>query len=96
MTLPRVIRLALAAFAVATTLGFVEPCVASGTLVSAYRPPVQQTAERVLFSINDDQTVTAVLEVRFEEHAAPFAWVLPVPSSTRTTIRQVGWTHLAR
>ncbi len=41
--------------------------------------PVQQNAERILFTINDDDTVTALVEIRYAGDPEDFAWVVPVP-----------------
>jgi len=67
-----------------------------GTLVAAVMPsqanacggffcsqaaPINQTAERILFSKNDDGTVTTVVEILYQGDADKFAWVLPVPGT---------------
>jgi hypothetical protein len=41
---------------------------------------VEQNAERMLFEVNDDDTITATLEIRYAGEAEDFSWVLPVPS----------------
>jgi hypothetical protein len=52
-----------------------------GTFCSAgpQSQPVNQTAERIIFAKNPDNTVTAVVEIRFEGDPDEFAWLLPVP-----------------
>lgn len=40
---------------------------------------VNQAAERIIFSVNDDGTVTSVIQIMYQGAADKFAWVLPVP-----------------
>ncbi len=40
--------------------------------------PVNQAAERIVFSTDDDGSVTAIVEVRYQGEAEDFAWMLPV------------------
>lgn len=42
--------------------------------------PVQQNAERILFEINADGTITATVEIRYQGSPDAFSWVVPVPS----------------
>ena len=51
-----------------------------GFFCDAVTDPVVQTAERVLFRVGDDGTVTTVVEIQFEGEPTDFGWVLPVPS----------------
>jgi hypothetical protein len=41
--------------------------------------PVVQTAERILFRINDDGTMTTVVEVQYEGPPGNFGWIVPIP-----------------
>jgi hypothetical protein len=41
---------------------------------------VYQNAERVIFTVNGDGTITIVLGIRYEGEAEEFSWVFPVPS----------------
>jgi len=43
--------------------------------------PVNQAAERIIFSQNGDGTVTAVVEILYQGPSERFAWVLPVPGT---------------
>lgn len=43
--------------------------------------PVQQNAERILFTVNDDDTVTALVEIRYAGDPEDFSWVVPVPGA---------------
>ena len=42
--------------------------------------PVDQQAERIIFTINDDSTVSAYVQINYTGEAAEFSWVVPVPS----------------
>ncbi len=52
---------------------------ACGGLFCNSAQPVNQAAERIIFSENGDGTVTAIIEIQYEGPAASFSWVLPVP-----------------
>mgnify|MGYP001818609921 FL=1 len=52
---------------------------ACGGLFCSASAPVNQAAERIIFSKNDDGTVTAVVQIQYEGPSDEFAWVLPVP-----------------
>jgi hypothetical protein len=56
-----------------------EPAQACGGLFCSASAPVNQAAERIIFSKNEDQTVTAVVQIQYEGPSEEFAWVLPVP-----------------
>jgi hypothetical protein len=43
--------------------------------------PVQQNAERILFTVNDDGTITALIEIRYTGSPEDFSWVVPVPGA---------------
>lgn len=55
------------------------PARACGGLFCSAAAPVNQAAERIIFSKNADQTVTAVVQIQYEGPSEEFAWVLPVP-----------------
>lgn len=42
--------------------------------------PVNQAAERIIFSDNEDGTTTAIIQILYNGPSDRFAWVLPVPS----------------
>ncbi len=42
--------------------------------------PVEQNAERILFEINDDDTITTIVEIRYVGDPDEFSWVVPVPA----------------
>ena len=56
-----------------------EPARACGGLFCSASAPVNQAAERIIFSKNADQTVTAVVQIQYQGPSEEFAWVLPVP-----------------
>ncbi|MDH5670535.1 MAG: DUF2330 domain-containing protein [Myxococcales bacterium] len=58
-----------------------QPAHACGGLFcnSTQSQAVNQAAERIIFSHNEDGTVTAVIEIMYEGAADRFAWLLPVP-----------------
>ncbi len=71
-------------FASAATLAAVvslgaEDASACGGLFCNASLPVNQAAERIIFSDNGDGTVTAVIEIQYQGPSESFAWVLPVP-----------------
>ncbi len=70
---------AAAALAGVATLqtGDAEAC---GGLFCNASLPVNQAAERIIFSENGDGTVTAVIEIQYQGPSESFAWVLPVPA----------------
>jgi len=52
---------------------------ACGGLFCSATAPVNQAAERIIFSKNADGAVTAVVQIQYEGPSGEFAWVLPVP-----------------
>ncbi|MDH5674803.1 MAG: DUF2330 domain-containing protein [Myxococcales bacterium] len=56
-----------------------SPARACGGLFCNSAQPVNQAAERIIFSENGDGTVTAMIEIQYQGPAEQFAWVLPVP-----------------
>lgn len=43
------------------------------------RSPVDQTAEHILFTVNDDHTVSAYVQIKYTGDKDDFAWVVPAP-----------------
>lgn len=56
-----------------------SPAAACGGLFCNNNQPVNQTAERIIFVDNGDDTTTAVIEIQYQGPSERFAWVLPVP-----------------
>ena len=68
------------ALSLALVLALPAPALACGGLFcDAQVTPVVQTAERVLFRVNGDDSITAVVEIQFQGEATDFAWIVPIP-----------------
>ncbi|MEL6178240.1 MAG: DUF2330 domain-containing protein [Myxococcota bacterium] len=52
---------------------------ACGGFFCSQSQPVNQAAERIIFIDNDDDTVTAIVQILYQGPSEQFAWVLPVP-----------------
>lgn len=52
---------------------------ACGGLFCNLSSPVEQTAERIVFVVNDDDTTTAIIEIQYQGPSEKFAWLLPMP-----------------
>lgn len=72
---------ACAGLAAAATTAYSPAAEACGGLFCNQSQPVNQSAERIIFSKNDDNTVTAVVQIMYEGPSERFAWVLPVPGA---------------
>lgn len=65
--------------AAVATVGLVDtPAHACGGFFCDNAQPVNQAAERIIFSRAPDGTVTAVIQILYEGPAERFAWMLPV------------------
>jgi hypothetical protein len=53
---------------------------ACGGFFCSQSAPVNQAAERIIFSENGDGTVTAVIQILYEGPAENFSWLLPISS----------------
>ena len=51
--------------------------------------PVAQQAERIIFTINDDDTVTAYVQINYTGEAPDFSWVVPVPSTPLVDVAEI-------
>jgi hypothetical protein len=60
--------------------GEVDEAEACGGFFCSQAQPVNQAAERIIFSDNPDGTVTAVVQIVYQGPSERFAWVLPVPT----------------
>jgi hypothetical protein len=49
---------------------------------------VYQNAERVIFTVNGDGTITIVLGISYEGEAEEFSWVFPVPSMPELSVAE--------
>ena len=70
------VRLALGMLAFATVHGHVSVAEACGGFFCGRRP-VDQTAERIVFKVNE-ATVTMIVQIAYSGAADDFAWVLPL------------------
>lgn len=43
--------------------------------------PVDQTGERIVFTVNDDGTITTLIEIQYFGTADDFSWILPIPEA---------------
>jgi Uncharacterized protein conserved in bacteria (DUF2330) len=57
-----------------------SPARACGGFFCSQSQPVNQAAERIIFSQNGDGTVTAVIQIRYEGPSEDFSWLLPISS----------------
>src|SRR5687768_1333853 len=48
--------------------------------------PVDQSGEHLLFSIEDDGTVVAHVQIQYQGAAESFAWVLPLPAEPEVSV----------
>jgi hypothetical protein len=78
--------LGLAGIALAAAPSQAHAC---GGLFCNSSQPVNQSAERILFTANDDGTVTAVIEIQYEGPSEKFSWVLPVPGEPTLAVSSV-------
>jgi hypothetical protein len=51
--------------------------------------PVDQQAERIIFTINDNQTITAYVQINYTGSAPDFSWVVPVPSVPEVNVAEM-------
>lgn len=51
--------------------------------------PVDQVGERIVFSVNDDETITSLIEIQYFGEAEDFSWVLPIPEAIAADDLQV-------
>ncbi|PJF39578.1 MAG: DUF2330 domain-containing protein [Chloroflexi bacterium] len=51
--------------------------------------PVNQNAERIIFTMNDDDTVSAYVQINYTGSAMDFSWVVPVPSVPEVDVAEI-------
>jgi hypothetical protein len=51
--------------------------------------PVDQQAERIIFAVNDDGTITAYVQINYTGSAPDFSWVVPVPSVPEVDVAEM-------
>jgi MYXO-CTERM domain-containing protein len=63
-----------------------SPAHACGGFFCNNNQPVNQAAERIIFSKNDDGTVTAVIQIMYQGPSEEFAWLLPVQGEPEVNV----------
>lgn len=51
--------------------------------------PVDQQAERIIFTINADETITAYVQINYTGSAPDFSWVVPVPDVPEVDVAEI-------
>jgi len=51
--------------------------------------PVDQQAERIIFTVNGDGTITAYVQINYTGSAPDFSWVVPVPSVPEVDVAEI-------
>ena len=51
--------------------------------------PVDQQAERIIFTVNDDNTISAYVQINYTGSAPDFSWVVPVPSVPEVDVAEM-------
>ncbi len=74
------LRLAVATFIVAVVVGLTGPVGACGGLFCD-SSPVSQAGERIVFTVNDNDTITSLIEIQYTGSAPDFSWILPIPEA---------------
>lgn len=72
------LRLGLVSACVAASWSLAGSARACGGFFCANVDPVVQTAERILFRVNADDTMTTIVEIQYAGPPSQFGWVLPV------------------
>ena len=67
------------ALALTLSLSAVVPAHACGGIF-CQNTPVDQNAERIIFSQNRDGTITALIQIQYTGSAPDFSWILPLPA----------------
>ncbi len=71
-----------------TLLVLAVPVAACGGLF-CQNIPVDQQAERIIFTVNDDSTITAYVQINYTGEAPDFSWVVPVPSVPAVDVAEI-------
>lgn len=77
----RVGGLAIATTAVAAVVGLWAGSASACGGLFCQNDPVDQSGERIVFTVNGDGTVTSLIEIQYAGSAADFSWILPMPSA---------------
>ncbi len=79
--------LALGATLMATAIGLVSaPAAYACGGFFCNRDAIDQSGENILFSYNEDGTVTTMVQIAYQGPSDQFAWILPVPAEPQVAI----------
>ena len=56
--------------------------------------PVDQNAERIIFTQNRDGTITAIIQIQYTGFAEDFSWILPLPNAITAAALEVPETAM--
>lgn len=84
--LARFLTTTLAAGGAIASLLAAQPAHACGGFFCDNTQPVNQAAERIIFSQAEDGTVTATIQIQYAGDADSFAWVLPVAGNPEVRV----------
>lgn len=79
----------LLGFALALLLVAVVPGVSACGGLFCQNTPVDQQAERIIFAVNDNDTITAYVQINYTGEAHDFSWVVPVPSTPKVDVAEI-------
>jgi hypothetical protein len=51
--------------------------------------PIDQQAERIIFTVNGDGTITAYVQINYTGSAPDFSWVVPVPNTPKVDVAEI-------
>lgn len=51
--------------------------------------PVDQQAERIIFTVNNDDTISAYVQINYTGSAPDFSWVVPVPDVPKVDVAEI-------
>jgi hypothetical protein len=74
----RIAHLALPGVLAFATVFSSRPAAACGGFFCSQQQPVNQAAERIIFSDNGDGTITAIIQILYEGPSERFSWLLPI------------------
>lgn len=81
-------RLAIACLIVVSALGIGSAVQACGGLF-CQNIPVDQQAERIIFTVNSNDTISAYVQINYTGSAPDFSWVVPVPSVPEVDVAEI-------
>ncbi len=67
----------------------VVPGVAACGGLFCQNTPVDQLAERIIFTVNKNDTITAYVQINYTGSSPDFSWVVPVPSVPKVDVAEI-------